>query len=137
MVRKVIATLVGALLLAACAPASSNAVPVAVELANDHVTLDPTDVTAGRVVFEVKNQSSDLVHEIEVFAGATAGAVLPVSSSVADTTGLTLVDEIEDIVPGAGASLTVNLEAGTYLVMCNLPEHYGNGMWAFLTVADS
>ena len=71
-----------------------------------------------------------------MFSGATAGAELPVNNSVADTTGLTLVDEIEDIVPGATATLTVDLTAGTYLVVCNLPEHYELGMWAYLTVTD-
>ena len=137
MLRGVIVGLVGALSLAACAPDSSNATPIAVALANTHVSLDPTSVTAGRVVFEIENESDDLVHEVEVFADATAGAVLPVNNSVADTTGLTLVDEVEDIVPRSNASLTVDLAPGTYLVMCNLPVHYGNGMWAYLTVTES
>ena len=134
MTRKVIATLVGALSLAACAPDSSNAAPVAVELANDRVTLGSAEIATGRVVFEIENESADLVHEVEVFAGGTEGAVLSVSNSVADTAGLDLVDEVEDIVPGSSTSLTVDLEPGTYLVMCNLPDHYGNGMWAYLTV---
>jgi uncharacterized cupredoxin-like copper-binding protein len=124
----------GALLLAACAPDASNAAPVAVELADFRVILDPAEIPAGRLVFQTTNESSALVHEIEIFAATEAGAVLPVSESVADTTGLHLVDEIENIVPGGRASLVVDLAPGTYLVICNLPGHYGNGMWAYLTV---
>ena len=132
--RKFSMFMLGVLTMAGCAPDSSSATPVAVELANDHVTLDPVTITAGRLVFETDNRSADLVHEIEIFANAEAGAVLPVSESVADTSGLELVDEIENILPGGTAELVVDLAAGTYLVMCNLPGHYGNGMWAYLTV---
>lgn len=129
--------LLGLILLAACSPDSTNATPIAADLANDRITLEATEVAAGSVVFEIQNQSTDLVHELEVFGEATDGEVLSVSNSVADVTGLKLIDEIEDIVPGASASLTVNLEAGTYLVVCNLPEHYAQGMWTYLAVTGS
>jgi len=132
--RRPLITFAFALIAVACAPEASGDATVDVELADAHVVLDPETVTAGRIVFETVNTAATLVHEIEVFSGATAGAVLPVDNSVADTTGLTLVDEIEDIVPGATATLTVDLTAGTYLVVCNLPDHYELGMWAYLTV---
>lgn len=119
-----------------CAPDSSGATPVSVTLADDAVTLVPATVPAGSVTFETENVSDDLVHEIEVFAGAVEGTSLTVANAVADVTGLTLIDEVEDVVPGGSASLTLDLEAGTYLIICNLPEHYGNGMSAFLTVTD-
>jgi uncharacterized cupredoxin-like copper-binding protein len=135
-IRRGLAVLAGVALLAACAPDSSSAAPVAVELANDHVTLDPSSISKGSVVFETVNVSTDLVHEIEVFADAVDGVVLPVHSTVADVSGLRLLDEIEDIVPGARASLTIALDAGNYLIMCNLPGHYSAGMWAYLTVTE-
>jgi uncharacterized cupredoxin-like copper-binding protein len=121
-------------LLTACAPAASGDTTVAVSLADDRVLLEPGLVTAGRTVFDTTNTAAELVHEIEVFSGANPGTVLPVADSVADTTGLTLIDEIEDIVPGARASLAIDLVPGTYLVMCNLPGHYSLGMWAYLEV---
>ena len=129
--------LLATVFLAACAPDSSNATPIGVELGNDHVILSTTEIGAGGVVFEIENRSSDLVHEVEVFGGAVDGALLPVSNSVADTTGLTLIDEVEDLTPGARATLSMNLEPGTYLVLCNLPGHYGNGMWAYLAVVET
>lgn len=127
----------GVLALAACSPDSSTATPIGAELADDRITLDAREIDAGGIVFEIQNLSTDLVHELEVFGGATEGEVLSVSNAVADVTGLNLIDEIEDIVPGASASLTVNLDAGTYLITCNLPEHYAAGMWTYLTVTGS
>lgn len=120
----------------ACAPEVGGDATVAVELANDRVVLSPATVSAGRVVFDTVNTADDAIHEIEVFAGAD-GTVLPVAGSVADTTGLTLLDEIEDIVPGGRARLAVDVRPGTYLVVCNLPGHYQLGMWAVLTVTGA
>ena len=48
--------------------------------------------------------------------------------------GLELVDEIEDIEGGSSQSLTVNLDAGSYVLICNLPGHYAQGMHAGFTV---
>jgi uncharacterized cupredoxin-like copper-binding protein len=123
--------------MSACSPDSTNATPIGADLANDSITLDATTIDAGTVVFEIQNRSTDLVHELEVFARATDGAILSVSNSVADVTELKIVDEIEDIVPGASASLTVDLDPGIYLIVCNLPEQYANGMWTYLTVTGS
>jgi uncharacterized cupredoxin-like copper-binding protein len=133
-IRRLALTLTALLTLSACAPAASGDATVQVELADDHIVLDPASVPDGRIVFDTVNTAAELVHEIEVFSGATNGAVLPVANSVADTTGLTLIDEIEDIIPGASATLTIDLTPGTYLVVCNLPAHYELGMWAYITV---
>lgn len=129
----------GVLLLAlftACAPTTSGATPLQVTLHDDGIVLGGARVPSGRTALEISNVG-ELVHEVEVFSGATEGRVLPVRSSVADTTGLTLIDEVEDILVESNASLVVDLAPGTYLVMCNLPEHYQTGMWAFLTVEDA
>lgn len=54
---------------------------------------------------------------------------------MASTEGLELVDEIEDITPGSSADLTVDLDAGTYVIMCNLPGHFAQGMYSTFEVA--
>lgn len=129
---------VGLLVLAlvtACAPTSAGARSLPVTLHDDGIALGDIQVPSGRIALEIRNEG-ELVHEVEVFAGATEGRILPVRSSVADTTGMTLVDEVEDILVESNASLVVDLTPGTYLVMCNLPEHYQTGMWAYLTVEE-
>lgn len=106
---------------------------VVVDLLDDSVTLQPGEVESGTVTLEATN-SGTVTHEFEIFAGAEPGTELAVESKVADTTDLTLLDEVEDIIPGGSATLTVDLEPGTYLVICNLPGHYAAGTSAFLTV---
>lgn len=128
-----LSTLLVVAIIGACAPASSGATPVQVTIEDDRIEADPGEVPSGRIEFRILNQGS-MVHEMEVFAGATAGESLEVRNSVADTTGLTLVDEIEDILIGSALSLTVDLAPGAYLLLCNLPEHYANGMWTYVTV---
>ena len=78
-------------------------------------------------------------HEFEVFsmpADADLDA-LEVVNDVADVdaAGMTVIDEVEDIVAGTSARLDLSLEPGTYAVICNLPDHYAQGMHASFTGA--
>jgi uncharacterized cupredoxin-like copper-binding protein len=45
-----------------------------------------------------------------------------------------VIDEVEDIKPGRSATLTLNLKAGRYVLLCNLAGHYPGGMHAGLRV---
>ena len=51
-----------------------------------------------------------------------------------DESVLTPVDEIEDIAVGATPTLTVDLAAGHYVLLCNIETHYAQGMHADLDV---
>lgn len=105
-----------------------------VTLADDAVTLSETEASAGTLTFSATNDGT-LTHEIEVFEGEKDPTTLPIEDHVANTEGWTLVDEIEDITPGSSADLTVDLDPGTYQVVCNLSGHFENGMYATLTVS--
>jgi len=48
--------------------------------------------------------------------------------------GLEAVDEIEDIEAGTSPTLTVDLDAGSYVLICNITGHYDAGMHTALTV---
>ena len=106
---------------------------VEVSLRDDAVTLSPATADAGSVTFATTNDGS-LTHEIEVFSGGVDPSTLSIENNVASTDGLELIDEIEDITPGSSADLTIDLDAGTYVVMCNLPGHFAEGMYASLEV---
>jgi uncharacterized cupredoxin-like copper-binding protein len=128
--------LAAALLLpvaAACTESAGDA-DVQVSLRDDAVTLDPTSGVAGSLTFAATNDGSD-THEIEIFSGDVDPSTLPIEGNVASTESLTLVDEIEDITPGSSADLTVDLDAGAYVVMCNLPGHFERGMYSSFEVA--
>jgi uncharacterized cupredoxin-like copper-binding protein len=101
------------------------------------ITLDPTTATAGEVTFDIQNDAGQ-THEFVVFQTDLDEDALPVGDDGdvdEEGEGVTPVDEVEDIAGGSSASLTVNLDAGSYVVICNLPAHYGQGMHAALTVS--
>lgn len=77
---------------------------------------DPANPTvkAGAVTFNVTNDGK-VVHEFEVEGNGFA-------------------KEVEDIEPGESAKLPVNLEPGTYELVCHLPGHEKAGMVGELTV---
>ena len=45
-----------------------------------------------------------------------------------DADGVEFIAEVEDIAPGTAKPLIVDLTAGTYVVLCNIPGHYAAGM---------
>jgi uncharacterized cupredoxin-like copper-binding protein len=109
---------------------------VSATLADFTITLDPTSAPAGDVTFDVTNDAEQ-THEFVVFQTDLAEDALPTDAdgNVDETgEGVTLVDEIEDIAGGSTQSLDVSLDAGGYVVICNLPGHYAQGMHASLTV---
>jgi len=119
-------------LLSGCSGGSgSEGTVIDTTLNNTSIDLSVSTVEAGTVTFAVTNEG-DQVHEIEVFAGSNT--VLPVDKNVANVSGLTLIDEIEDILPGGNVRLTLDLPAGDYIVICNLPGHYEMGMVTKLVV---
>jgi uncharacterized cupredoxin-like copper-binding protein len=100
------------------------------------IKADTTKVKAGRVTLEAVNRSKDLVHEVLVVPAPSDGKELPY-----DTKTSTIIEkrvhslgEISELKPGARGKLTLNLKAGTYLLLCNQPGHYKSGMSTKLVV---
>ncbi|MGD2060444.1 MAG: cupredoxin domain-containing protein [Acidimicrobiia bacterium] len=110
---------------------SGSTTMIRATLSDSAIELDQSSVPSGTISISVTNEGS-MVHEIEVFAGDQTD--LPVTQGVADTSSLDLVDEIEDIVPGTSVTLDLDLPAGEYVILCNLPGHYQMGMVTRLTV---
>jgi len=97
------------------------------------IALEETSTPAGSTTFDIANDGPS-THEFVVFKTDLAEDTLPVDGSTVTEGNLDLVDEVEDIAPGVGTSLTVNLEPGSYVVICNVEGHYAAGMHAALTV---
>lgn len=99
-------------------------------LADFSITLDSNSAPAGEVTFDVTNDAEQ-THEFVVFQTDLAEDQLPTDENGdvdEEGEGVTLVDEIEDIEDGSSQSLTVNLDAGSYVLICNIPGHYRQGM---------
>ena len=95
------------------------------------ISLDPASAAAGPITFAVTNDGPT-THEFEIFSGDVDPSSLPVESGVAITDGLELVDEVEDVTAGSTAELSVDLDPGTYALICNLADHYEEGMFTTL-----
>ena len=113
---------------------------VAITLKEFAVAAEPASVAAGSVTFDVTNEGPDDVHEFVVIATDVAPTELPTDADGAVEEageGMEVVDEIEDIPVGETQSLTVDLAAGNYALICNilqeepdgtLEAHYAVGM---------
>jgi len=76
---------------------------------------DPT-VKAGSVTFKVTNDGQ-ITHSLEI-----------------EGNGIEEQELESDLDPGDSGELTVDLQPGTYVFLCNLPTHYQLGMHATVTV---
>ena len=109
-----------------------------VDLSEFAVTPSESSAAAGTVTFSVSN-SGDLAHTFEVIASDLAADGLPVDEDafVVDETAVTVVaSTVEDagLATGESEDVTVDLEAGNYVLICNLPTHYTDGMSVAFTV---
>ena len=95
------------------------------------IKTSPATVGAGEVTFEVTNTSKQMVHEMIVMYLADPTKPLPyidkefrVDEDKAGDKG-----EVSELDPGKSGTLTVTLEPGKYLLICNVPGHYAAGQW--------
>jgi uncharacterized cupredoxin-like copper-binding protein len=131
--------------LAACASAGSSPTAsvaaggdvVAVTLQEFAVLPSPSSASAGEITFQVTNDGPDDIHEFVILKTELDPAELPTDEHGAVTEegeGIEVIDEIEDIPVGETQELTVTLEAGNYVLLCNIYDeeedeaHYTMGM---------
>jgi uncharacterized cupredoxin-like copper-binding protein len=113
------------------APAPAAARKLGVSLREFSVNPTPTQAKAGKVTFSVHNGGS-VPHEFVVLRTDTPAGQLPIKAGRADETGN--VGETGDLQVGASKTIAVNLKAGHYALICNLPGHYTAGQHTDLTV---
>jgi uncharacterized cupredoxin-like copper-binding protein len=100
------------------------------------IAAQPDRVVAGRVTFDVENQSKELVHEMRLLKQPDKGGLLPYdvkTGRVVEEKAVKLVDT-DDIKPGTSVRRTATLQPGVYEMICNEPNHYAQGMKITFTV---
>lgn len=96
-----------------------------------------TSVAAGSVKVTVSNVGAT-PHEWVLAKTDLDPANLPTSSNGdVDEEKLDSPGEIADVVPKANDSTTLKLKPGKYVFFCNIPGHYGAGMYGSLDVTGS
>ena len=116
---------------------------VAVTVQEWSVNPDVESSPAGEVTFEVTNDGPDDVHEFVILRTDLAPDELPTDDTGAvdeEGEGIEVVDEIEDIAVGDTQTVAVDLEPGSYVLLCNIysadedEAHYAMGMHTAFTV---
>ena len=116
---------------------TDSGTPVAVEAGDtseteQYLTAVPDTVAAGSTTFTLTNVGNR-EHEMVVLKTDTPFDQLEIDSegkvSEDDSVG-----EVPETPEGETGSFTVDLEAGAYVLVCNIADHYGQGMRAAFTV---
>lgn len=143
MVAALLVLVVG-LALVGCQTMEATTLDVTLQ---EFAVISATDsAPAGSITFNVENTGPDDIHEFVVIKTDLAPDALPTdeNGAVTEAGGLfpfvEVIDEIEDIPVGESPSLTVDLEAGNYVLICNIWDeeeqeaHYAVGMRTAFTV---
>lgn len=131
------ATLIAAALLAAAcgaSPASGTATTVTVTHDDKSITLDRTSVPAGVVTLKMVNTGA-VIHSLVVLKTDLPHDKIPADPKDGSKVQLTgVVRESGQITAGQTKELSVKLEPGSYVLVCNEPAHYIIGMHTAFTV---
>jgi len=127
--------LVPAVLLAwACSDDGGEDSTVKVTLSEFEVVADPDSVPEGDVTFDVENEGEE-THELVVVRTDFDASELPTEDdgSVDEgADGIDVIGETNEIDSGDSDSRVFSLDAGSYVLLCNLVEgdesHYQQGM---------
>lgn len=118
---------------AAATPGPKVAAGGKLALASKDFAFDAKEIQAkpGKLAVTLENMGPS-PHEFVLLKSSAAPGSLPVKGGrVSEDTS---VGEIAEIGSGAKGAHTFDLKAGTYVFVCNIPGHYGDGMRGRLTV---
>jgi len=122
-------------------PAGAAAPPAAAAAKSGKVTVTSTEYAfapkaitapAGKLEITLDNKGA-IPHELVVLKTSAAPGSLKVGSDQRVSEKAS-VGEVPEITAGKTKRATLDLKPGTYVYVCNIPTHYGDGMRGVLTV---
>jgi uncharacterized cupredoxin-like copper-binding protein len=129
-----------ALLVAGCGSSDNESAASPNHAAANAVTIKATEyafapsavtVKAGKVKLTLDNEGK-IEHEVVLLKGGQAAGSLKVKGGrVSEDTS---VGEVSETAAGAKKSVTLDLQPGRYVLVCNIAGHYQGGMFGTLTV---
>jgi uncharacterized cupredoxin-like copper-binding protein len=90
-------------------------------------------VDAGTLTFNVSNDGA-IPHNFLVIKTDLASDALPTANAQVDEGQVDVVASIPDYAAGETEEVSVDLEPGSYVLICNVAGHYDSGMRAGFTV---
>ena len=120
-------------------PATTEA---GMELVEFTIRPNVTRARPGTVIFKVQN-AGELAHQFVVIRSDLPTAELPRKPLDAgvDETKIEIVGKIDSIAPGSNAEVSVPVDAGKYVLICNLfaggESHYLEGMYTAFEVTPT
>ncbi len=97
------------------------------------VTPSAANASAGEVTFNVSNDGTT-PHDFMAIRTDMPADGLPVEAGQVVTDDLDVVAETEEFAAGEGGETSAELEAGNYVLICNIAGHYDLGMRTAFTV---
>ena len=118
-------------------PAGETGTPVAVEVGEDSdsqffLKVSPASVSAGKTTFTMRNTGTK-EHEMVVLKTDTPADQLTVKPNHRLSEDES-VGEVGETAAGKTGTITLDLEPGNYILVCNIARHYEKGMYAVFTV---
>ena len=125
------------LLLAACGGASSGGAAgaspgaggtaITVELSDFKIKPSVTSTKAGKIDFQIRNTAA-MLHDLKVIRTDLDDDKLPIDAGKAQAKEDGKVGGMDNIPAGAIRTLSLDLAAGKYVLICNVAGHYQLGM---------
>jgi uncharacterized cupredoxin-like copper-binding protein len=120
----------------------ADAEEVDVKLSEFNIEPSVTTIDAGKIYFKVDNDGPEDAHEFVVIKTDDKADSLPVTDGRVPEDQVDILGEIEPFTANSSASLTLDLEPGHYVFICNIAEmedgelesHYEEGMHVDFTV---
>jgi uncharacterized cupredoxin-like copper-binding protein len=118
---------------AGCGGDGEEKTSAGVSLKEWSVTVSAAEATAGAVTFQVRNEGS-MPHQFIVIKNDLPPEMLPVANGAVAISQVNVLASIEPIAAGATTELRFDATPGKYVLVCNVPGHYQQGMAASFLV---
>lgn len=107
---------------------------IKVSLEDNAIKLDHTSAKQGKITFQVVNDSITEKHEMVVISKPAGEMPYDAKTKRVIEKKVKSFGEVADLKVGAKGQLSVDLKAGDYVLICNIPGHYMDGMRVDFTV---
>jgi uncharacterized cupredoxin-like copper-binding protein len=109
------------------AQAKATAPKVVAALTEFKIAPDKTTAAPGSISFEAQNKGTT-PHELKIVKTDMAPDKLPVKDGKVDESAVQVLAKTTEFAAGKSESVSANLTAGKYVLICNVVAHYTAGM---------